>query len=87
MFKKKTNNAGGGAVGGKAFPLPLPPTPFRFGSQSFFFLFAVGVALARPSVRPSVPGAPDGGLQEASLDIHPLSVRKLRILFLRTLSR
>lgn len=71
---------GGGR--GKAFPLP---TPFRFGSQSlffFFFLFAVG-----PSVRPSIPGVPGGGLQEAYLDIHLLWVRKFRILFLRTLSR
>lgn len=56
--------------------------------QSFFFsLLSVWLSRDHPSVRLSVLGAPDGGLQEASLDIHPLSVRKLRILFLRTLSR
>lgn len=72
----------------KRFLSPSRPPPFVLAHKaSFFSLLSVWLSRDHPSVRPSVPGAPDGGLQEASLDIHPLSVRKLRILFLRTLSR
>lgn len=44
-------------------------------------------APARPAVRPSHRRGGGRRPQEASLDIQPLSVRKFKILFFRTLSR